>query len=85
MSGTIYPLLQTLGYTPERAAELAAESAARSARSERRQRTELVGVRLTPAEHAKATALAAEYGISVPTLLRHLLREHPEPAERPAG
>lgn len=37
---------------------------------DRRQRSQQVLVRLTPAEHADATALAARHGLTLPALLR---------------
>jgi len=45
-------------------------------KSEKRQRTALVGVRLQPAELVAARALAEQLGIKVPSLLRRLLLDY---------
>jgi len=47
-------------------------------RSENRQLTELVGVRLPPEEHERALLLAARADLTVASLLRGLLRDHIE-------
>jgi len=47
-----------------------------TAKSETRQLKALVGVRLRPDEHAQASAVAQEAGISLPELLRDVLRQH---------
>ncbi len=53
----------------------------RRAASDVRQRTELVGLRLTPDEHAAAESRAAEAGITVQELIRHLLAAPTSPSE----
>lgn len=47
-----------------------------TAKSETRQLKALVGVRLRPDEHAQARAAAEQQGITLPELLRDVLRQH---------
>ncbi len=53
----------------------------RRAASDVRQRTELVGLRLTPDEHSAAESRAAAAGVTVQELIRHLLAAPPSPSE----
>jgi hypothetical protein len=53
--------------------------------SERRQRTEFVGVRLTPAEYTKLAQDAAQRQISIPALIREALADRTDVAARGAA
>ena len=53
----------------------------RRAASDVRQRTELVGLRLTPDEHSAAESRAAAAGVTVQELIRHLLAAPTSPSE----